>query len=429
MNKREKEVIAAQLEDEEKVIRQLERHYRLALDDVELVIRLLQSDEQTQSKIHRINYQKKLKAQLEAILEKMRMGEYKTLQQYLTGCYTSGYVGTMYDLNGQGVPVIAPVNQDAAAKAIQLDTQLSTRKAYKSANGEMVALYESLGIDTDSLKSTIRSEITRGIASGMTYDMMARNIASVSKAPLARAKTIARTEGHRILQQSAEDARVEAKSHGADLVRQWDATLDGSTRSAHRELDGQTVELDEYFHYGTKKAKYPGGFGDPKLDCNCRCVALSRARSALDAKELEVLKERAAFFGLDKTESFRDFEKKYLKAAETIENPGKSGIIKVKNSALKNGLPLKGEPDSIVDKTTDSGETLQRRLYDSEGMAKVDYDVSDHGFHDAHPTGAHKHVFDHSRKNPRGKPEKLTEDELLQNKDIIREGVNYHDSA
>lgn len=327
MNKREKEVIAAQLEDEEKVIRQLERHYRLALDDVELVIRLLQSDEQTQSKIHRINYQKKLKAQLEAILEKMRMGEYKTLQQYLTGCYTSGYVGTMYDLHGLGVPVIAPINQDAAAKAIQLDTQLSTRKAYKSANGEMVALYESLGIDTESLKSTIRSEITRGIASGMTYDMMARNIASMSKAPLARAKTIARTEGHRILQQSAEDARVDAKSHGADLLRLWDATMDGDTREAHKELDGQTVEMDEYFHYGTKKAKYPGGFGDPKLDCNCRCVALSRPRSALNAKELEVLKERAAFFGLDKTESFRDFEKKYLKAAETIENPGKSGII------------------------------------------------------------------------------------------------------
>ena len=366
MNKREKEVIAAQLEDEEKVIRQLERHYRLALDDVDLVIRLLQSDEQTQSKIHRINYQKKLKAQLEAILEKMRMGEYKTLQQYLTGCYTSGYVGTMYDLHGQGVPVIAPVNQDAAAKAIQLDTQLSTRKAYKSANGEMVALYESLGIDTESLKSTIRSEITRGIASGMTYDMMARNIASMSKAPLARAKTIARTEGHRILQQSAEDARVDAKSHGADLVRQWDATLDGSTRSAHRELDGQTVEMDEYFHYGTKKAKYPGGFGDPKLDCNCRCVALSRPRSALDAKELETLKERAAFFGLDKTESFRDFEKKYLKAAETIENPGKSGIIKVAVRSVEKDLGR--QKTSSIRKAID---TFGNRI--AEHQQKIDH--------------------------------------------------------
>ncbi|MGN1368443.1 MAG: phage minor head protein [Aristaeellaceae bacterium] len=319
MNKRQKEVIQAQLTEEQKIIRQLEHHYQLALDDVELVIRLLQSDEQTQSKIHRINYQKKVKSQLEAILEKMRLAEYKTLQEYLTDCYTIGYVGTMYDIHGQGVPVIAPINQDAAAKAIQLDTQLSTRKAYKSANSEMVALYESLGIDTDSLKKTIRSEITRGISSGMTYDDIARNIASVSKAPLARAKTIARTEGHRIMQQSAEDARLEAKKQGADVVRQWDATLDGDTRSAHRELDGQIVELDEYFHYGTKKAKYPGGFGDPGLDCNCRCVALTRARRSLDENELDMLKKRAETFGLGKTEDFKDFEKKYMKAAQTVD--------------------------------------------------------------------------------------------------------------
>ncbi len=39
------------------------------------------------------------------------------------------------------------------------------------------------------------------------------------------------------------------------------------------------------------------------------------------------MKERAEFFGLDKAESFADFEKKYLKAAETVEKSGKSGII------------------------------------------------------------------------------------------------------
>ena len=33
-------------------------------------------------------------------------------------------------------------------------------------------------------------------------------------------------------------------------------------------------------------------------------------------KELETLKERAEYFGLDKTEDFEDFKKKYLKAAD-----------------------------------------------------------------------------------------------------------------
>ena len=68
--------------------------------------------------------------------------------------------------------------------------------------------------------------------------------------------------------------------------------------------------------------------GDPTEDCNCRCVALTRARWELDASELQTLKDRANFFGLDKTDNFKDFEKKYLKAAETVEKAGKSGIIK-----------------------------------------------------------------------------------------------------
>ena len=74
--------------------------------------------------------------------------------------------------------------------------------------------------------------------------------------------------------------------------------------------------------------------GDPAEDCNCRCVALTRARWELDASELQTLKDRAAFFGLDKTDSFKDFEKKYLKAAQTVEKSGKSSIIEAGNFAI-----------------------------------------------------------------------------------------------
>ena len=61
---------------------------------------------------------------------------------------------------------------------------------------------------------------------------------------------------------------------------------------------------------------YPGTFGIASQDCNCRCVALTRAKAALDEGELEILKERAKFFGLDKAESFEEYKKKYLKAAK-----------------------------------------------------------------------------------------------------------------
>jgi hypothetical protein len=57
---------------------------------------------------------------------------------------------------------------------------------------------------------------------------------------------------------------------------------------------------------------YPGKFGDPAEDCNCRCEVLQRARLALNEDELKTLQERAEFFDLDKTDDFEDFKKKYL---------------------------------------------------------------------------------------------------------------------
>ena len=113
--------------------------------------------------------------------------------------------------------------------------------------------------------------------------------------------------------------------------------------------------------------------------------------------------------------------------AAGVENPAGNGIVKIKNSQLQNGLPLKGKPNSIVDKTDESGKTLQRRKYGADGMAIVDYDTTDHNRPDTHPTGAHKHIFDYSKKEVRGSNLPLSEEELKDNSDIIRRGDNYHD--
>lgn len=325
MNKAQREVAEYLLDKEERIIKQLERQYKQALEDVEMDIRIMLMDEQTPSRIHRVEYQKRLKAQIESTLETLHRNEYKTINQFLQDSYTDSFVGTMYDLHSQGVPVIVPIDQNAAVKAIQLDTQLSDRRIHPNENGEHVTLYESLGVDVDNLKETIRQEITRGLATNMQPEIIARNIANLTKAPLSRAKTIARTESHRIQEASAQDARERAISRGARVLKQWDATMDGATREAHRRLDGQVVEVKESFVYGTLTAMYPGDFGDPAQDCNCRCKAVQRARWMLDEEELEELKRRAEFFGLGEDEAkkqqFSEFEKRFLKSAEAAANP------------------------------------------------------------------------------------------------------------
>lgn len=71
------------------------------------------------------------------------------------------------------------------------------------------------------------------------------------------AMRIARTEGHRVNQQGFLDAGTEAKKKGADIVKQWDATLDSVTRPWHQEADGQIREWDDFFEVGGEKMKAP----------------------------------------------------------------------------------------------------------------------------------------------------------------------------
>lgn len=305
MNKRQKEMLQHQFDSEKAVLKQLEKQYQTALNDINRKIRILQSDEMTQSKIYRLEYQKALKKQVEAILEKLHSDEFTTIQEYLSASYTDSFVGTMYDLAGQGIPLIIPLDQAAAVTAILTDSKISE------------GLYSALGVDTGNLKKAISAEVTRGIASGMAYNDIARNISNVSKAPLSRAKTIVRTEGHRIQQKSTKDAQQQAKSKGADVVKQWDSTLDGKTRPSHKKVDGEIRELDEKFSNGLDYPGDPSGKAGEVV--NCRCVSLSRARWALDEDELKTLQERASYFGLDKAKTFDDYKKTYLKAAETIK--------------------------------------------------------------------------------------------------------------
>lgn len=86
-----------------------------------------------------------------------------------------------------------------------------------------------------------------------------------------------------------------------------------------------------------------------------------------------------------------------------------------------------GDPNSITDLIGKDGKVYQRREYDSKGRSKVDYDTDDHGRPKYHPTGAHKHEFNYNNKNPRSGWKKLTELDLVKNRDIIRKGDNYHE--
>lgn len=334
MNKWQIEVQKSLLKSEAEAVKALESQYKRALSDINRKVKDFQAEidlldaamnqdglddatmallqSQRRSKIYQKQYQEALKGQISGILDKMQGDNYSTIESYLKDSYENGYVGTMYDIAKQGIPVITPIDQAAAVRAILVDSKVSG------------GLYKRLGIEVSALKKAVTQEISRGIATGLGYGDIARNIANATSAPFSRTKTIARTEGHRIQQTSTADAQRAVKEQGADVVKQWDATLDGKTRESHRRVDGEIRELDEKFSNGLM---YPGDpSGGAAEVVNCRCASLTRAKWALDEGELEELKKRAEFFGLDKTENFEDFKVKYLQAAENINPDGTNPI-------------------------------------------------------------------------------------------------------
>ncbi len=313
MNKTQKIVQQAHLEEEKRILRQLKLVYGQAQDDcINKIIDLSRRRdmENLQSVIYQKQYQEVLKKQLDGLLDNLQGEEFTSISEYLEKCYHNGYIGTMYDIHSQGIPIIMPINQEQVVQALQTDSKLSK------------SLYDSLGEDVNYLKRSIRAELSRGTANGSTWNEMAEKIAKGMNSPFKkaynRAVVISRTEGHRIQQKSALDAQYAAKEKGADIVKQWDATLDNKTRPHHRRLDGQLRELEEPFELEGMTAMAPGYFGKPKEDCNCRCCLLQRARWALDEEELDELKKRATYFGLDKTKDFEAFKKKYMDSVESL---------------------------------------------------------------------------------------------------------------
>ena len=348
MNKYQKLVQQKFIHDEETVIWRLERIYEASLKDIKKKISVLDSSigqlqaaynsisgddigdlaaavlgskalhltpaeaketiaSMLQSKIYQKKYQAALKKQVDGIYDKMQKEQFKTVSDYLEQCYENGFVGTMYDLQGQGIPLAFPLDQESMVRAVQLDSKISQ------------GLYKKLGEDVSLLKMKITGQVSRGISSGMTFDQIAQQLAGTSNIGFNNAIRIARTEGHRIQVQSSMDACQNAKDSGADVVKQWDSTLDGRTRASHKKVDGEIRELDEPFSNGLMFPGDPAGGASEVI--NCRCALLQRARWALDDDELQTLKDRAAFFGLDKTDNFDDYKAKYLNAVQTPATP------------------------------------------------------------------------------------------------------------
>lgn len=319
MNRRQKLVQQQFLNNEKAVIEQLEQVYAQALKDVDEKIETLMerfdpvTGDLPQSAVYQLKYQQMIKGQLEGILNQMQTQQYLTVSDYLDGCYEDGFVGSLFDLHGQDVPLAMPLDQTKMVRAVQLESKISE------------GLYTHLGEDVDLLKKKITAQVSRSVATGTSFAECAKQLAGYTRIGYNRAVRIARTEGHRIQCSAAMDAMEQAKDRGADIVKKWDATLDGLTRESHIAVDGEVVEVEKPFSNGLMFPGDPAGGAAEVV--NCRCALLQKARRWLEGSftkwnsftdELETFDSPEAYEEFKKG-FFSDENREYMKHVQLME--------------------------------------------------------------------------------------------------------------
>ena len=306
MNKRQKQVQQSLLKSELEVIKELEKSYQQAVKDIDRVITSLLARKDTnnlQSIIYQVKYQTALKKELEGFLSVLHTNNYTLINDYLQDCYTNSHIGTLFDMQGQGVPLIIGLDQEQMISAITLNSKLSA------------PLYNALGYNVEVLKIDVMREISRGIAQSLSYQEMARNLKTTTNVDFNKALRITKTEGHRVQCESAFNVQQRAKSKGANIMKQWDSTLDSRTRPSHQKVDGEIVDVDEPFSNGLMFPGDPDGMA--KEVVNCRCALLQRAKWALTDEEFTKMNGKTnELQHFENIDDYNDFKKAFWEVSK-----------------------------------------------------------------------------------------------------------------
>lgn len=120
------------------------------------------------------------------------------------------------------------------------------------------------------IKVIIADAEERNLSSSETADLLEERIGGDMGD--RRAMLIARTEVH----SASQDGQFEAaQATGLNLRKRWVAVEDSRTREDHVAVDGQVVDMEDYFEVGEDELLYAGDpTGSPEQICNCRCITV-----------------------------------------------------------------------------------------------------------------------------------------------------------
>lgn len=151
-----------------------------------------------------------------------------------------------------------------AANDMLYRTEIETRMQSETETVRIVP------IDTDSMSGSVYRDIA-----GENWEQRVSDYYDSEDGTADDVIRVLDTDSHRIYNDAIED--VGERSSGR-IYKTWRTMEDLRVRDPHAYLEGMTIPIDRRFYsYNGQSARYPGDFGTPEMDCNCRCrIELSR---------------------------------------------------------------------------------------------------------------------------------------------------------
>lgn len=267
MNKYQQE-IEKLLDASERIIsRELQQAYKELADDISKEIILLQKEIDETDKFPKKLQKERLEAirnQMDRKINILEQDQKSSIWSFLRFNGDTAYNSLFYEFEmSEKIPLAFSMLTDKQINVI-INTPVASRKLSTRLKG-----------NTAKMKKNLNRVLVSGFGKGLSTQKMARQIADIGGAEYRRAMTIARTEAGRVTGVTRQQSQQHAKEVGLQVKKKWVSTLDGDTRTSHRELDGQIKEIEERFKVGRYSTLQPHMFGIASEDCNCRCVSIS----------------------------------------------------------------------------------------------------------------------------------------------------------
>lgn len=288
MRKYDKEVLQKSLLEEKKAIRLLRKNHENAY---KALIERLELYFDNSDIIYHSYIQNAIRSEINEVVENLKKENNDVIKKLKEKQYSLGFIGAMFILNRQGIPIVTKMNKKGITKTPQIK----------------------------SIKGKVKTQVSQSVAASEKTQEIKNKIKNIINKDLNASVRLTRTEITRIFNAGLLDGMIKSsEDFDIPVVKQWEATLDGDTREEHAELDGQVVEVDEEFTVDRYSAQQPGEFGEPEMDFNCRCSITTKLARDMDDKELERLQNRADWywenrgFAVGNYEHFESFYNNYV---------------------------------------------------------------------------------------------------------------------